>query len=129
MRKFLHSDKTVLTGCTAMPSPNSPFCVNHVNAESPVFLAEKITQQTRNTLWNCKAQSQASNSKLPNDSVFTVETVLNARMVKSNLELLVKFSGFSKIQACWEPSKNLPDFIVQYYQDKSKYGCSLPRLP
>ena len=126
VRKFLHSDKTVLTGCTAMPSPTSPFCSNHVDAETPVLLAEQITQQTRTSLWNFKTKSQTSNSKLLNDSVFTVETILNARMIKANLEFLVKFAGFPKQEACWEPAKNLPSFIVEYYQDKARYGLPLP---
>ena len=126
VRKFLNSNKTVLTGCTAMPSPNSPFCSNHVDAETPVLLAERITQETRNNLWNFRMKSQSSNLKLPNDSVFTVETVLNARIVKSNLEYLVKFAGFSKQQACWEPVKNLPSFIVERFRDKTKFGAPLP---
>jgi hypothetical protein len=57
VRKFLNSNKTVLTGCTAMPSPNSPFCSNHVDAETPVLLAERITQETRNNLWNFRMKS------------------------------------------------------------------------
>ena len=126
VRKFLHSDKTVLTGCTAMPSPNSPFCSSHVNAETPVLLAEKITQQTRDTLRDLRSKSQSCHSKLQNDSVYTVESVLNARKVKGNLEFLVKFSGFSKHQACWEPVKSLPSFIKEFYQQKANFGLPLP---
>ena len=36
VRKFEHSNKTVLTGCTAMPSPDSPFCAEHVKSEVKV---------------------------------------------------------------------------------------------
>ena len=126
VRKYLHSDKTVLTGCTAMPSPNSPFCSSHVNAETPVLLAEKITQKTRTTLQEFKTKGQSSHSKLPNDSVYTVETVLNARKVNGELEFLVKFAGFSKNQACWEPAKNLPSFIVNFFQEKANFDTPLP---
>ena len=88
-----------------------------MNAETPVLLAEKITQKTRTTLQEFKTKGQSSHSKLPNDSVYTVETVLNARKVNGELEFLVKFAGFSKIQACWEPAKNLPSFIVNFFQE------------
>ena len=47
VRKFEHSNKTVLTSCTAMPSPDSPFCVDHVHAETPVLLGEKITKNDK----------------------------------------------------------------------------------
>ena len=47
-------------------------------------------------------------------------------MIKANLEFLVKFAGFPKQEACWEPAKNLPSFIVEYYQDKARYGLPLP---
>jgi hypothetical protein len=127
VRVFKHSDKTVLTGCTAMPSPSSPFCSEHANAETPVLLAEKVTSETRNRLWNSHTKSQTTNRNLPNDSVFTVETVLNARKKKNNLEYLVKFAGFPFPDACWEPIGNLPSFIVEHYKDVSKHGTPLPK--
>ena len=126
VRKFEHSNKTVLTGCTAMPSPDSPFCSEHVHAETPVLLAEKVTKETRQALLDFKAKNQTSNLKLPQDSVFTVETVLNARNNKNSIEYLVKFAGYPSNAACWEPCKNLPTFIVEYFKDKSKHSSPLP---
>ena len=126
VRKFEHSNKTVLTGCTAMPSPDSPFCAEHVNAETPVLLGEKITKETRMKLLSFKAKNQTSNLKLPKDSVFTVESVLNARKINNDIEYFVKFAGCPANEACWEPTKNLPTFIVEYYKDKYKHGSPLP---
>ena len=126
VRKFEHCNKTVLTGCTAMPSPDSPFCVDHVHAKTPVLLGEKITKTTRSKLLAYKAKNQASNLKLPADSVFIVESVLNTRTTGVHVEYLVKFSGYPPAEACWEPVENLPHFIVLYYQDKSKFGLPLP---
>ena len=40
VRKFCNSGKTILTGCTASPNPNSPFCSKHLQSESPVILVE-----------------------------------------------------------------------------------------
>ena len=126
VRKFEHSNKTVLTGCTAMPSPDSPFCAKHVHAESPVLLGEKITKTTRAKLSSYRAKNQASNIKLPEDSVFVVESVLNTRKLVDDVEYLVKFSGYPPSEACWEPGKNLPHFVVDFYGDKSKHGLPLP---
>ena len=58
-----HSNKTVLTGCTAMPSPESPFCVDHVHAETPVLLGEKITKTTRSKLLAYKAARGQQNGR------------------------------------------------------------------
>ena len=126
VRKFEHSKKTVLTGCTAMPSPQSPFCSEHVKEETPVLLAEKITKRTRENLWQYRAKNQTSNLRLPNDSVFTVETVFNVRKTKDVIEYLVKFAGYSDLESCWEPAKNLPNFIVDHYKEKSNLGLPLP---
>ena len=126
VRKFQHSDKTVLTGCTAMPSPNSPFCTEHMTEESPVLLAEKITAGTRDKLWNFRCHNQHTNRNLPKDSVFVIETIVNARRRNNDIEYLVKFAGYPSQEACWEPVKNLPSFIVEYYQDKRNHGTPLP---
>ena len=126
VRKFEHSNKTVLTGCTAMPSPDSPFCAKHVHTESPVLLRENVTKTTRSKLSNYRAKNQASNLKLPEDSVFVVESVLDARKNGNDAEYLVKFSGYPRTEACWEPMKNLPHFVIDFYGDKSKYGLPLP---
>ena len=64
--------------------------------------------------------------KLPNDSVFTVESVLNAKNEKGVLYYLVKFSGFPASQACWEPCTNLPRFIVEHNKENSNHGKPLP---
>ena len=126
VRHFQHSNKTVLTGCTSMPSPESPFCAEHVNAETPVLLAEKISKETKGKLLSFKEKHQTSNLKLPQDSVFTVEAILNAKNVNNDIQYLVKFAGYPISEACWEPCKNLPTFITEYYKDKSKHGSPLP---
>ena len=113
VRKFMFSDKTVLTGCTGMPHPSSPFCSEDSKSETPVLLAGCISEKTRNALREHRKKGQTSHYKLPNDSVYTVESILNARVLKDTTEFLVKFSGFSEKQACWEPSDNLPSFIVE----------------
>ena len=107
-----------------MPSPDSPFCAAHVKNETPVLLAENVTKETRMTILNYKVKIQTSNLKLPQDSVFIVESVLNSRKTNKNIEYLVQFAGCPATEACWEPIKNLPKFIVDYYKDTTKYGST-----
>ena len=45
VRKFNHSNKSVLTGCTASPSPNSPFFPVHKHAESPIIINIYLSNQ------------------------------------------------------------------------------------
>ena len=128
VRKFKHSNKTVLTGCTASPNPNSPFCSEHLKTESPVVLAEQISLSTRMTLHECRAKYQKTNLVLQKDSVFIIQSVLNSRKNnKNNTEYLVKFAGFPDEAACWESSKNLPGFINKFYGKIENLGKALPK--
>ena len=100
VREFQHSNKTVLSGCTAMPSPDSPFCSEHKDVETPIHLAERVTQKTKQKLWNSKGKNQSHNMKLPNDTVFTIESILNAKKNQAgDLEYLVKVAGYPKEEA------------------------------
>ena len=60
------------------------------------------------------------------DSIFTVESVLNARKNKNKIEFLVKFAGFPFQEACWESVTSLPTFIVEHYSVKTNLGTPLP---
>ena len=126
VRKFSKSNKTVLTGCTATPSPDSPFCPKHSNVESPVLLAESLTQKTRDRLREYRVQQQKSNIVLPNDSVYIIQSVLDSRTVKTTVEYCVKFAGFPSSVTCWEPVKNLPTFIVDFYKEDKNLGKQIP---
>ena len=126
VRKYSHSDKAVLTGCTASPSPNSPFCSEHRGCESPVLLAENLSLETRSRLREWRAKEQPAFISLPKDTVFIVQSVLNARQVKGQKEYLIKFAGFPEEVSCWESTKNLPGFVVEYYKIKTNLGKPIP---
>ena len=64
--------------------------------------------------------------KPPKTSIFTVESVLNARKNKNKNEFLVKFAGFPFQEACWEPVTYLPTFIVEHYSEKTNLGTPFP---
>ena len=126
VRKFSKSNKTVLTGCTATPNPDSPFCSKHLNVESPVILAESLTQKTRDRLREYRVQQQKSNIVLPNDSIYIIQSVVDSRKVKTTVEYCVKFAGFPESVICWEPFKNLPTFIVDFYREDANLGKQIP---
>ena len=92
----------------------------------PVILSSRVTTETRNKLWTYRQKSQGYGMKLPKDSIFTVESVLNARKNKNKIEFLVKFAGFPFQEACWEPVTSLPTFIVEHYSVKTNLGTPLP---
>ena len=126
VRKYSHSDKAVLTGCTASPSPTSPFCREHRDCESPVLLAENLSVATRSKLREQRTKDQAAFVSLPKDTVFIIQTVKDSRQVKGRQEYLVKFAGFPEEACCWEPIKNLPVFIVEYYRNEENLGHPIP---
>ena len=122
----VHSDTYQLTGCTKMPSPSSPFCSEHTNSEQPVLLAEKLSTKTRNKLNSYQRKNNKSFLDLPCDSIFVVEKVIDSRKTSSGLEYNVKFSGYPESQACWEPIKNLPKFIQEFYSIRENLSKCLP---
>ena len=126
VRKFSNSNKTVLTGCTATPNPDSPFCSDHLHSESPVILAENLSQKTRDRLREYRSQSQKTNIQLPHDSVFIIQSILALRKTKKGFEYSVKFAGFPETVECWEAPKNLPKFIVDYYKKETNLGKQIP---
>ena len=126
VRKFSKSNKTVLTGCTSTPSPDSPFCSKHAKSESPVLLAEHLSQKTRDKLREYRSQHQKSNLDLKNDSVYIIQSVLDTRKVKNIVEYSVKFAGFPSSLSCWETTKNLPNFVIDFYSKGENIGKQIP---
>ena len=65
VRKYQYSDKTVLTGCSAMLSSDNPFCKEHMEAEMPVILSSRVTTETIHKLWTYRQKSQGYGMRLP----------------------------------------------------------------
>ena len=126
VRKFLNSNKTILTGCTASPNPGSPFCSKHLRSESPVILAENLSKQTKDVLTKKRNQEKYSSVNLPEDSVYIIQSVSNIRKKNKTTEFLVKFAGFGDIE-CWEPVENLPSFVREFYLSDKTNLCK--RIP
>ena len=58
LRKFSNSDKYVLTGCTASPSPDGPFCPQHKNSDTPIILKENLRIKTRKVLQDYRMKTK-----------------------------------------------------------------------
>ena len=125
IREYKHSDKKVLTGCTNMPSPDSKFCQHHRTVESPVMLREALTKESRNCLYNFRSRTKQTQLQLPDDELFVVETILDICQ-KNKAKFLVKWAGFPRSEATWEPEKNIPKFITKYYENSENLGKKLP---
>lgn len=126
MREYKHSNKRVLTGCTSMPTPGSKFCSSHQNEDSPVILKENLTSNSRSQLYNFRSRTKQTQLDLPDDDLFVVESILEAKEQKKTKLFLVKWAGFPESESTWEPSRNIPQFISRYYADSSKFGKPLP---
>ena len=55
-----------------------------------------------------------------------MEAVLDSRDKNGEIELLVKWTGYTNEHSTWEPANNLKPFITSYYSDPSHLGSPLP---
>ena len=58
--------------------------------------------------------------------MFVIESILDSRKEKNEVQYLIKWLGFPIGEATWEPENNIPKFIKIYYENESKYGAKLP---
>ena len=121
VRKHKHTNKYVLTGCTNTPSSKNPFCPEHQTADTPVILAEKLSNETRQKLLKYR-ENTATTPTVNQDSVFIVEKVLKMR----GDFYLVKFNGFPEEEASWENESHIPPFIRSFYSKKTNLKKNLP---
>ena len=126
IREYKHSNKRVLTGCTTTPIPGSKFCSIHKTEDSPVVLKENLSSNSRSQLYNFRSRTKQTQLHLPDDDLFVVESILDVKMEKKTKLYLVKWSSFPDSEATWEPERNIPAFILKYYDEAGKFGKPLP---
>ena len=125
IKEFKISGKKILTGCTAMCQPTSKYCHEHEDQESPVRDTDNITETTKTTLRNHRKATQNSNDA-GQDDLYIIESIEEVSNKRGVVKYKVKWVGFPKDLASWEPEDNIPKFVKQYYKDQSKVKMKLP---
>ena len=70
IREFQKANVKVFTGCRKIPKPESKFCQEHEETDTPVVPAEKVSRQTRRKLRDFREDS--SKSKLAGQDNFYI---------------------------------------------------------
>ena len=124
VREFEVAGQSVVTGCTSYPVPNKTYCAIHEGEPTPV--ADRVSARTRKVLKDYREDSKESDRAV-DDNAFIVESILAIEEPENEERLFkVKWFNFPLEAATLEPERNLPRFIVEYYNDKSKLGKILP---
>ena len=125
IREFQKANVKVFTGCRKIPKPESKFCQEHEETDTPVVPAEKVSRQTRRKLRDFREDS--SKSELAGqDNFYIVESIIDVKKSPEGDLYKVKLVGFPVSEASWEPKSSIPKFILKYYDSGDKFGQPLP---
>ena len=120
MKKFTLVGVVTVTGCTAIPLPGEKYCAQHLHEESPVIPSNTLSNETRTRLREHRKKT-ATYEDANNDIVYVIESITDDKMKKGQKLFRVKWLDFPQEESIWEPEKNIPNFILAYFNDKTKY--------
>ena len=125
IKEFTKSGMFVVCGCQKIPQPDSKYCGDHVNLSSPALTSDDVSETTRITLREHRAETSEFKDA-PQDQVYVIETIFEKKEENKEVSFLVKWLGFPSNQATWEPARNIQPWIQDYYGDDGKLGKPLP---
>ena len=123
VKEYKAAGKSVVTSCTSLPLPHKTYCQLHDGEQSPVV--DSVSSRTRKALKNYWTQTNYCD-KASDDQIFIIELILDINKENGEEMFKVKWYGFPEDQATIEPSKYIPKFIQNYYNDETKFGKTLP---
>ena len=125
VRQFESTGLKVVTGCTKIPGPESKFCNEHQQSESPALLSSQVSRNTRNNLRNHRTNTAAS-SEASQDNIYVIESIVDLRIKDDSKYFKVKWLNFPPSESTWEPETSIPKFIQSFYMERANLGKPLP---
>ena len=124
LRTFEKAGVKVFTGCTRQPQPNSKYCWEHQNGDSPVIPADSVSTRTRQQLRGHRDCTRYS-EEAQDDQFYVIESINEIKVQQTKQCFAVKWVGYPEVT--WEEESRLPGFIKKYYtDDRSRLGSKLP---
>ena len=121
--EFKHADIKTVVGCKTYPSPGQKFCAEHLSAEVPNV---PCIQMSRENVRSLRSTRKSVKTEKVEEDVFTIESIQKKKVTKKDTLFLVKWLGYEK--TTWEPSKNIPKFIIDYFEKNGKAQIPRPRI-
>ena len=110
--------KPTLPGCSKFPG-TSLLCADHKDHSSPALHHKQIEESSLAVL-NRDKKNRQHDAEL--DGVFLVEEILEKKGGKYH----IKWAGYSA--TTWEPAKNIPKFIRDFYDRTKISKLPYPRI-
>lgn len=124
VREFEDAGQSVVTGCTSYPVPNKTYCSLHEGEPTPV--ADNVSSRTRKVLKNYREENKESD-RAGDDHAYIIESILDFEEKDDGEKMVkVKWFNFPVEAATVEPEINIPNFILEYFKDKTKLGKPIP---
>ena len=125
VRVFEHSKTTLVTGCTSHPG-DSKYCKAHKDQHHPAVTSAKLTRENRNTLESVKESQKNYKEQDFSDNIYVVEEIKDSKLEDGVEHFLIRWEGYE--EETWEPSSNIPDFMVTYYKKTGNGKVPTPRV-
>ena len=109
-----------LVGCSNIPMKNNKYCREHENCDTPIMKASDLQSKSKEDLDSYRKKDSAKEAHA--DHLYVIESLLE----KKGSAFLVKWAGYPKEEATYEPVENIPKYITDYYKQEDKLGKPLP---